>query len=71
MPTLVWEQDGAIYHATARSVAGIILYHLVVEQMGAEWTWNVWRPGESFRLSRYGVATTIQEAMRAAEDAAQ
>jgi hypothetical protein len=67
---LVWERDGDAYYATVAGSGGTDEVHLAVEAViDGSWTWTMWRAGYPPRLARYGIADTVQEAMRAAEHA--
>lgn len=69
---MLWERDGDTYNATVPDLSGAVVFRLVVEAASdGLWTWTVWRPGDPPRLARYGIAATVQEAMRLAEQAAQ
>ncbi len=68
---VIWERSGDMYHATARTESGEVRFHMVVEKLGRAWDWSVWRPEEPAGRARHGTADTVQEAMRAAEEAVQ
>jgi hypothetical protein len=71
MANLIWERDGDAYYATVENSTGGVRFRLVVERMNGSWDWTVWNPGYPAVSVRQGVADTVQEAMRAAEQAAQ
>jgi hypothetical protein len=68
---VVRERDGDTYYATAENASGEIRYRLVVERMNGSWDWTAWKPGYPEVSARHGVADTVQDAMREAEQAAQ
>jgi len=63
--------DNALFAAVING-GGQTRYHLIVERLpnGRGWDWTVWRPGDEPRLARHGMASSVAEAMRAAEAAA-
>jgi len=69
MGEVIWKRDGETFHATRESSDGTILFHLVVEHLNHGWDWTVWRPDVAVTTAQHGVADTIQEAMRQAEEA--
>jgi hypothetical protein len=67
---VVWERDGNdAYFATVENATGGVRYRLVVERMNGSWDWMVWNPGYPAVSARHGVAETVQDAMKAAEQA--
>jgi hypothetical protein len=71
MANLVWERDGDAYYATVENATGGVRYRLVVERMNGSWDWTVWNPAYPAVSVRQGVSNSVQEAMRAAEQAAE
>jgi hypothetical protein len=69
MDKFLWERSGDMFSATVESPEGVIIFHLVVERLNHHWDWAVWRPEEPVTMARQGVADSIQEAMRQAEQA--
>ena len=68
---MVWERSGRAFHATVEGPSGRVLFHLIVEELlGGSWDWAVWHPGGPSSPAQHSVATPIQEAMQAAEQAA-
>jgi hypothetical protein len=67
---VVWERSGEAFYADLDAEDGT-RYHLIVERLpGGEWDWSVWRRNDGTRGVHTGVADTVQEAMRAAQQAA-
>jgi hypothetical protein len=71
MANLVWELDGGAYHATVETSTGGVRFRLVVERMNGSWDWTVWNPAYPAVSVRQGVTNSVQEAMRAAEQAVE
>jgi hypothetical protein len=71
MANLIWERDGDAYYATVENSTGGVRFRLVVERMNGSWDWTVWNPAYSAVSVRQGVSNSVQEAMRAAEQAAE
>jgi hypothetical protein len=69
MGDVIWERDGETFHATLESTDGTTRFHFVVERLNHGWDWTVWRPDDPVASARHGVADTVQEAMRQAEEA--
>jgi hypothetical protein len=67
---LVWEKSGDAFYSTVTDLAGVILWHLIVESDATGWDWAVWRPGEDTASARRGMAVTAHGAMWDAERAA-
>jgi hypothetical protein len=68
---MVWERSGRAFHATVEAPSGSVLFHLIVEELpDGAWDWAVWHPGGPSSPGQHGVATSVQEAMRAAKEAA-
>jgi len=68
---MIWERSESAFHATVEAPSGRVLFHLIVEELlGGSWDWAVWHPGGPASPGQHGVASTIQEAMQAAEEVA-
>jgi hypothetical protein len=68
---VVWERNGEAYFAAVESATGGVRYRLIVERLDGAWDWSVWKPNNPGVSARHGVADTILNAMRAAEQAAR
>jgi len=68
--SIVWERSGEGYYASVMGPSDEVRFHLTVEKYDDHWDWAVWRPGDNQRVAVNGIAETIQEAMRDAEQAA-
>jgi hypothetical protein len=67
---VVWERSGEAFYADIDDADGT-RYHLIVESLpGGGWDWAVWRQTDGTRETHSGTAGTVQDAMRAAEEAA-
>jgi hypothetical protein len=64
---MMWEKSGEVYYGIVTDLAGVILWHLIVELDGAGYDWTVWRPGEDKATARHGRAATRHGAMWDAE----
>ena len=69
--TVIWERSGNAYYAVIRDPADEVQFRMIVEPAGDGWDWSTWRPGSDQRVAGYGVAKTVQDAMREAEGAAE
>jgi hypothetical protein len=69
---MLWERDDDdAYHAAVEAATGEIRFRLVVERFNGSWDWSIWNPRLPAMSARNGVADTMQDAMKAAEQAAQ
>lgn len=69
---MLWERSGSALHATVEDSSGGVLIRLIVEELpNGSWDWAVWRPGDPVPLGRHGVAATVHDAIRAAEEAVE
>ena len=69
---LLWERDGEAYYASGTLEPNETPIRMIVEPLSSgQWDWAVWRLNDEVKVVRTGIADTVQEAMRAAEDAAK
>jgi hypothetical protein len=69
---MLWERDDDdAYHAAVKTATGEIRFRLVVKRSNGSRDWSVWNPRLPAILARHSVADTVQDAIKAAEQAAQ
>jgi hypothetical protein len=65
---VVWERSGDAFFAIVDH--GTDRYYLTAEELsGGGWDWSAWSQRYGWRIVRNGIADTVQEAMRNAEQA--
>ena len=69
---VLWEQNGNAYHASGTLEPDETPIRLIVEPIPhGRWGWAVWRLNDHVKLVGSGGMDTVQEAMRAAQEAAR
>ena len=69
---MIWERSENAYYAVVTGLDDKVRFRMIVESTDDGWDWSTWYPAAEPRIApSYGVAATVQDAMREAEGATQ